>query len=354
MAENDEQQQDVVEGTVVEDDAVAEIKPAKQTLLWIVIIILLGLMAAMAWFAYQEAMTQRTTLVELNSQVESNLIAPLKSDVSQIKQTLEKETQTIHQKVNALNEADAGLANKIAEVAEMQQLTNDDVKNKWLLSEVQFLLQMANQRILLAGDVENARTALILADQQLKELADLRLYQLRALLADEQLALASVPKVDIDGLAAQLQSAIDSINSLKVLTGPEFAAGQADESNSEGEIAADWKAAASNAWQQVRSLVVIRHQQDGSSAIIVPEQRYFLYQNLQLKLESARLALLSGKEAVFHDSLASAAQWLQKYFIGEERDALLQAVTAMQSETIIVELPDISASLVWLQQKGEL
>ena len=353
MAENDEQQ-DVVEGVVVDDDAVTETKAAKQTFLWLVIIILLGLIAAMAWFAYQEAMKQRSTLAELNTELENNQIAPLKADVSQIKQTLEKETQKIQQKVNALNEADAGLADKIAEVSEMQQLTNDDVKRKWILSEVKYLLQMANQRILLADDVENARTALVLADQKLKELADPRLYQLRALLADEQLALASVAKVDIDGLAAQLQSAIDGIRKLKVLTGPEFGAGQTDESNSDGEIAEDWQAAASNAWQQVRSLVVIRHQQDGSSAIIVPEQRYFLYQNLQLKLESARLALLSGNETIFHDSLASAEQWLQKYFIGEERDALLQTVSAMKSEKITVELPDISASLVWLQQKGEL
>ncbi len=353
MAENDGQQ-DVVEGVVVDDDAVTETKAAKQTFLWLVIIILLGLIAAMAWFAYQEAMKQRSTLAELNTELENNQIAPLKADVSQIKQTLEKETQKIQQKVNALNEADAGLADKIAEVSEMQQLTNDDVKRKWILSEVKYLLQMANQRILLADDVENARTALVLADQKLKELADPRLYQLRALLADEQLALASVAKVDIDGLAAQLQSAIDGIRKLKVLTGPEFGAGQTDESNSDGEIAEDWQAAASNAWQQVRSLVVIRHQQDGSSAIIVPEQRYFLYQNLQLKLESARLALLSGNETIFHDSLASAEQWLQKYFIGEERDALLQTVSAMKSEKITVELPDISASLVWLQQKGEL
>ena len=353
MAENENQQQDVVEGVVVEETETTA-KPAKQTLLWLAIIILLGLLAAMAWFAYQEVMKQQSTLAALNTQVAGNKTDALENDVLQFKNALVKEAETAQQQVNTLNETDAALADKIAEIAEMQQLTSDDVKQKWLLSEVKFLLQMANQRILLAGDVENARTALVLADQQLKELADPRLYRLRALLADEQLALASVAKVDIDGLAAQLQSAIASVDSLKVLTGPEFTAGQATDSAADAEVAEDWQAAASNAWQQVRSLVVIRHQQDGSSAIIVPEQRYFLYQNLQLKLEAARLALLSGKETVFHDSLASAQQWLEKYFIGDERDALLQTVTAMQSETITTVLPDISASLIWLQQKGEL
>jgi uroporphyrin-3 C-methyltransferase len=352
MAENDDPQE-VVEGIVVEE-ASTMAKSPKQTLLWFVIVILIVIIAGLSWFAYQEEMKQRLVLATLTDQIESNQTAAIEQEVSQLKQTLTKETDVIKQQVSTLNEADAALADKIAEVAEMQQLTNDDVKRKWILSEVKFLLQMANQRILLAGDVDNARTALVLADQQLKELGDPRLYQLRALLADEQLALASVTKIDIDGLAAQLQSAIDSVDTLKVLTGPEVTIGQSSKSDTGENVAENWQEAASNAWQQIRSLVVIRHQQDGSAALIVPEQRYFLYQNLQLKLESARLALLSHNDTIFHDSLTSAQQWLDKYFIGDERDALLQTIIAMQSEKITQTLPDISASLVWLQQKGDL
>ncbi len=352
MAENNEQQ-NVVEG-IVEEESIATAKPPKQTLLSLVIIIMIVIIIGLSWLAYHELTQQKSILAALTEQVESNQVSAIEQDVAQLKQTVSKEMQGTKQQLTALHEADTALADKLTEIAEMQQLTNDDVKKKWILSEVKFLLQMANQRVLLAGDVENARTALVLADQQLKELADPRLYQLRALLADEQLALASVTKVDIEGLAAQLQSAIDSVNSLKVLTGPDVMMEQASDTSDESNVAEDWKQAASNAWQQVRSLVVIRHQQDGSAALIVPEQRYFLYQNLQLKLESARLALLAGNEVVFYDSLTSAQQWLEKYFIGDERDALLQIITAMQAEKIIRDLPDISASLVWLQQKGEL
>ncbi len=352
MAENDNQQ-DVVEGVVVEEVTEATAKPEKQILLWIAIIILLALLAGSSWFCYQHAVKQQSMLAALATQVAGNKTDSLEKDILQLKNVLVKEAEAVQQHVNSLNEADLALTKKIAEVAAMQQLTNEDVKRKWVLAEIKFLLQMANQRILLAGDVENARKALVLADQQLKALADPRLYQLRTLLADQQLALASVAKVDIEGLAAQLQSAIDSVNAIKVLTGPEVTVGQTTATDTANEVAENWQAAASNAWQQVRSLVVIRHQQDGSSAVIVPEQRYFLYQNLQLKLATARLALLSQNETVFYDSLASAQQWLQQYFIGEERDALLQIVTGMQAETISVELPDISASLVWLQQQGE-
>lgn len=154
-------------------------------------------------------------------------------------------------------------------------------------------------------------------------------------------------------MAVQLQSVMEQVDSLHILMGPELTADETTDSESTSSLPENWQAAMSEAWQEVRSLVVIRHQQDGTAAVLVPEQRYFLYQNLRLKLETARLALLSGRESVFHASLASAEQWLQQYFVGDERDAMLKMVTILQGEQISVVIPDISASLIWLQQKGE-
>ena len=220
------------------------------------------------------------------------------------------------------------------------------------MAELKFLLQSANQSALLAGDVDKAKTALDLADQQLKSLADPRLHELRELISDEQLALASVAKVDIDGLAIRLQSAINKVDDLQVLMAPPQANKQ-QTALATSTLSSGWQATLSQAWQEIKSLVVIRHQEDAPAAVLIPEQRYFLYQNLSLKLESARLSLLSSRETVFHDSLASAEQWLQQYFIGTERDAMLNMLKSMRSETIVVEVPDISASLIWLQQYGD-
>lgn len=345
--ENNDKQPEVTEEVTqaeVENDTV---KPVKTTLLWLAIVILLALMVGAFWFIQQQQI-KTAILVERIDASEQ-----LKIEVAQLEQTLTTDTRATHQQLEALSIIDIELAEKVRELAAMQELTGEDVKNIWALSQVEFFLQAANQRALLAGDVENARTALILADQQLRELADPRLYTLRALIADEQLALASVAKVDVEGMAARLQSALDQVDSLHILMGPELTSEQVISSDSDLSLPENWQAALTEAWQEVRSLVVIRHQQDGAAAVLVPEQRYFLYQNLHLKLESARLALLSGREAAFHASLASAQQWLQQYFVGDERDALLEIVESLQGEQILVVIPDISASLIWLQQKGE-
>ncbi len=351
MAKNaSEQTEEKKKQPITVENAVAN-KPkqgGKSLLVWLAVLILLGVSAALYWLIEQ----QKAEVANLTEEMASSTVQ-LDSKLAEIKQSLNRDTASIQQRLENLNSTDVGLAEKIAEIAKIQDMTNDDVKRVWTMAEVEYLLQTANQRAQLAEDAEGARQALILADEKLKQLADPRLYRLRAMLSDEQLALAAVKKVDIDGLAVRLQSAIDHVNQLQVLLAPEVKT-EGDVSPETTAMAPDWKSALLSAWEQVRSLVVIRHQEDGAAAVLVPEERYFLYQNLRLKLETARAALLQKRETVFHDSLASAEKWLQQYFIGEERDAVLTSVQALNSEQIVVELPDISGSLAWLQQNGDV
>ena len=345
MANNAEQKKKAP--VTVENAAVQEKKPSKPILLWIAILILLILAGGLYWLIEQ----QKVAIAAMADEVEASQ-QTLESRLSQLDSTMASGSANTTQLLENLNSTDLGLAEKIAEVVKIQDMTNDDVKRVWAMAEVEFLLQTASQRVLLAEDSEGAKTALVLADEKLKELADPRLYRLRALLADEQLALSSVAKVDIDGLAARLQSVLDKVDSLQVLMAPDVEAEAAKE-EALSEAPSDWKGALMAAWHEIRSLVVIRHQQDGSAAVLVPQERYFLYQNLHLKLETARLALLAGREGVYHDSLTSAEKWLRQYFVGEERDAVLATLAALNSKKITVAMPDISASLVWLKEKGD-
>lgn len=349
---NNKQQANAKEVKPQVDAELSEKQPVERSkfiLVWLAIVILLGLIAGSFWFLQQQLHTQQREPVALTHNVPST--KPLENKITQLEQAFNADTATTEQRLAGLNAANIALLDKVDALAKSQELTNDDVLRSWTLAELKFLLQSANQSALLEGDVDKAQAALTLADQQLKSLTDPRLHELRALIADEKLALASVVKVDIDGLAIQLQSALNKIDDLKVLMGPQLSSQKDKES--ETSSSSTWQMALSRAWQEIKSLVVIRHQQDAAVAVLVPEQRYFLYQNLRLKLESAQLALLSAREAVFHDNLASAEQWLQQYFIGTDRDAMLDMLTAMQSETITVDVPDISASLIWLQHYGE-
>lgn len=320
---------------------------AKQTLLWLAIFILLAMFAALFWFVQQQQQLQKSEAQALIKRIE---ITEQSTELNQVKKSIATKSKATFELFAALNKIDKDLARKIANVSRAQRLTNDDVLHSWALAEIEFLLKAANRSVLLNGNVENARIALTLADHRITALADPSLYNLRSLLADEDLALAAVAKIDIDGMAAQLQSAIDKVDTLQLLTDKNAA--DEDEAKADSEESA-WKTVASGAWSEVKSLVVIRHKEDGATAVLAPEQQYFLYQNLRLKLETARLALLSGREPVFYTSLVSAEEWLQQYFTGADRDAMLAITRALQSEQIVIAMPDISGSLRWLRQHGD-
>jgi uroporphyrin-3 C-methyltransferase len=170
-------------------------------------------------------------------------------------------------------------------------------------------------------------------------------------LADEILALTAVSKVDVEGMVLQLESALTQVDNLQIWQGPELA--QKAEEETKITTAENWRQALNGMWNEIRSLVVIRHKQDGTAAVLIPEQRYFVYQNLRIQLETARFALLRGEKDVFESSLTTAMNWLQQYFVGDERDAMLTLISTLQQQKMVTEMPDISSSLTWLKIQGE-
>jgi len=340
--ENKTTQQDVKDDAIQGAEAAAveaNDKQSKASFIWIAVLILVCLQVGSFWLWNQQKQDTETLNQQVLAAMESSATA------SKLNQSLQETDINLKSQLAGVGEKQVLLAERLQVLSDSQQITRGDVEQYWALAEVEYLLNVANQRVLLAKDVVGAQEAIELADTRIETLSDYRLHPLRALLADEQLALSSVVKVDVDGMALQLQSALDTIDSLQVLMAAPL---EEDEGNAT-TTADDWQGALDQAWHEVKSLVVIRHQQDAAAAVLVPEQRYFLYQNLRLKIETARFALLSDQASVFESSVASSSQWLEQYFVGEERDAMLALLTELQATNIEVSLPDISASLSWVK-----
>lgn len=90
--------------------------------------------------------------------------------------------------------------------------------------------------------------------------------------------------------------------------------------------------------------------------MLAPEHQFFLYENLKLQMEAARLGLARNDQALFHDNLATAGEWLNKYFNPEDgtTKAIGEAIAQMRDVQIRPELPDISQSLRTLQVRKKL
>lgn len=328
------EQQKQIDKDVIDVEVVSPKASSKTGLLFFAIVLVLLISVAGQYWLYQQ---------------QSQLAQQAETVRTELQTSLDSQTQTmseLSQELIILQQLQNQHKLTLEQLLERDELSRDDIVRTWQHQEVHYLLNIANQKTLLMRDVKGALSALALADAAIMKMDDYRLHPLRALIAKETLALEAVMDVDLAGMAIQLQTLASAVDSLRVKQGPV----QTDEAMPTDESdALTWQKAADDIWQQIRSLVVIRHDDKGDSAVLIPEQRYFLYQNVRLQLESARYALLTGDQAAFEHSLQTAIAWLEGYFVGQEYEAMHAALTDLASKEIEVNMPDISGSLNWLE-----
>ncbi len=336
MANNENKQQ--IDDNVQDAELVTEKAAANNKAVWIALALLLLLMLGSAIWQYQQINSQQQQQTEQFNTLEGELA------------TLQSSSELHQRQFMELGEQLKAQSKKLDEFISRETLTSEELKRTWALQEIEYLLNVANQRALLAHDVDGAIRALEMADKQIQAMSDYRLHPLRALIAEEVMDLEALADIDTAGIAIKLQTAAKHVQTLRVKKGPEVEFDESQNMPSATESDAGWKQALDDIWQQMRSLVVIRHDQTGETAVLVPEQRYFLYQNLRLQLESARLALLNADNDNYQHSLQTAINWLQQYFTGDQRDALLNTLKKLQDAQINISIPNISGSLNWLEE----
>ena len=222
-------------------------------------------------------------------------------------------------------------------------------RNTWLLAEAEYYMQIANAQLQLAGNPYLAAQALRMADERVVQLADPALTDVRRAVADELAALDGMEKPDIEGVTLTLSSLARVVASLPLR---EIAATDgADAEGVDPELSG-----VDRAWESVKGavsgLVRITGPDEAAMPLLTPEAVYFLRTNLTLQLQSARLALLQGEQAVFEQSLDDAATWLEEYFDSESAQvsSALQTIAEIRGGMVAVAKPEISESLRLLRQ----
>ena len=229
-------------------------------------------------------------------------------------------------------------------------------RRSWQISEVEHLLLIANDRVQLLGDLDGASTALQLADSRMATINDPALLPAREQLANELAQLAATPRVDTRAIALKLASLIRQVPELPLtrIAPTDFVPpAQTDDTASGAEAMADaGKRALHMAKQALKQMVVVRKADEPTRPLLPPDQDYFLRQNLILKLETARLAVLRGEATVYRDALQTALTWVGGNFDTDNRgvQAMQAELSALSGERVAQARPNISASLQAVQQ----
>ncbi len=221
-------------------------------------------------------------------------------------------------------------------------------KTGWVLSEVEYLLLIANHQLRLSGNIKTAIQALNEADQRLHSLGDPRTLSTRKLIAVEIQSLKKVRVADISGMILKLDSLTGPVLSMALATASiETLRGNKVKDKTPASKATGLTRSLENAMSKLKGLVVVRRLNQPIKPMLEPEQEAAIRQVLELKLQSARVALVLGNQKRFRSSLGASLVWIKNNF--DTSNKIVQHVQAVIDQLTNTELrpvlPDISASL---------
>ena len=274
-------------------------------------------------------------------------LPPLNSAVSEQRQRTDR----------LLNRVDS-LSRQLREVA-------GSSREGWRIAEVEYLLRLANQRLLMTADVTGAKSLLTSADTILLELDDYTLYPVREALAEDLAVLRAVPDFDQEGLYLRLKALSSQVYELPLLQDDIHQRTMASKEvpAEDSEPATDtptdgWQDIALNmlqkTWNSFASLFRFTpDRKQPINAMLSPEENVLIRQNLRLLLEQSKLALLAREQTVYSSSLQQARDWVQAYFplSGEPSRAMTREIDALSKLNVSPVLPNISRALEALKER---
>ena len=270
--------------------------------------------------------------------------------VQQLERTLSQRTARLEQLEQHVMQSEALQAANLEALAAQFDSDLEGVRSRlttssddWLFAEVEYLVRMANQRVLMERDPSSALQLLLAADRIVKDSEGLTAHTLRQALAIDIAALEAVEQLDSQGIYLELSALVRQVPNLKrALPKFETTVDEAPASSDSQTLTGLVKDAGS----RLAGLIDFRRRGADIKPVLPPDQSYYLRQNLVLKLQIAQMALLEEEGEVYAVSLEEAQDWINDSFDDDAaRAAMLKSLQELGAIEIDAALPDISGSL---------
>ena len=235
-----------------------------------------------------------------------------------------------------------------------------------MVVDIEASIRVALQQAAITGSAEPLVATLKQSDERLARYAQPRLEGVRRAIARDLDGVKAVSVTDIATLTIKLDEAVRMIDDLPLLalaeprkdgtSRPVAAATVPARSPAAGSAAASasgWDPGAwgelagsltQRVWGEAKSLVRITRIDHPDAMLLVPEQAFFLKENLKLRLLNARLALLSRQFETAQSDLTGARSMIERYFDKTARRTTLTtellAQVAAQARQVRVPRPD--------------
>ena len=315
---------------------------------FLVFLIFLGGLAAGSWYGYQkfnEIFQGKSAQIELLNQQTAEL--------TQVIIATQQNQQNIE---GTLSSFIGDQQRQMQALADRIRTTEGAREGDWLLAEAQYLVRLADQRLLVSRDTDSAVELLSGADELLRELAYPELASVREALIADISALRSVPSIDYQGLYFQITAVAQSIDGLS-LAGVEGIENwgtqeQVEEVESRAGI---WASFAASVKSSLDQLIVVRKAEGSAEWIVDAEGESALRNQMDLLIMQSLSAVLSGNQEIYQSALQVVAELLQNNFQATaQRDLLVSQLLDFSNQPVQADVPDISSSLRAMQQGAQV
>jgi uroporphyrin-3 C-methyltransferase len=315
---------------------------------WLVLLLVIGAAGYGAWYFMQQTSEQRALLDNLQIQVQEQQRSTQTQQetlVTDIEQQLAEQQDAMREGMNELAQR---VDNTAARVLAMSSLNRDD----WKLAEAEYLLRLANQRVLLERNSSNAVALAQTVDKILRDLNDPDLFPVRKALASEMSELTLAGDIDREGVYLRLLALSEQMEKLPLIEplGTTEEIWPEDEPQVDDSLWVKVKRGFIGVLQKFSHHLRVRDHAQPVPAILPPDNQLYLKQNMRLMLEQAQAALLREEAEVYQASLQKAQDWLKLYFPLNTQSVAAQAELAeLQTVIITQSLPNFAESTALLK-----
>ncbi|MBT3811338.1 MAG: enzyme of heme biosynthesis [Gammaproteobacteria bacterium] len=232
-------------------------------------------------------------------------------------------------------------------------------RGDWLVADAEYLLSVASRRLHLMGDVSTTIEALKAADIRLRESGDTAAFKVRSQIAKEISAVKKVQVADVVGIYSKLEMLEEDVAKLNVFlpySGKAKDQQQARETASEDiKSTDDINDVLNNVLVEIEGIVTIKRLDTPVNAILSPQQKAFITEQLSTKLVIVKLALVQHDDVLYQAGIADVQQWLSKNFTNDAAYKNFNSeLEQLKKIKIRSNFPDISQSLKMLRNIAKL
>jgi len=321
-------------------------------LLLIVVLLVCGAMFGGWYFLSQKPVEQ----VQQPANNTPQVVVEPKPDVTEIFEAriaeLTQELDAVRRQVVQTNQQQSSVVAKVGDAqrqTESQLLSlarriteaNATESGDWILAEADYLLRIANQRLVTSQDISGAIEMMRKADNILLELAYPELTEARRQLVADITRLELIQPIDREGIYFALDALRPAISEL---SSSDIERLEVSESEVK-DVQSIWRY-----WEKLKHAlspyIVVKSDAGERKYLVSDDQDALIKAQIHLDVRQAQLAMMSGREAVYQSALERAIETVElNYGTASNAQSMMKILKGYANRSVSQESLDINQSV---------